>query len=260
MCGEFNQLVEHLIKRLFDTASSFTEAIAQSWTSEQRKYANRFVTRMNAEYANAIEAVSENLDFKAKLKGAAGDIASLLAENAKNLILDFSDTIRTFGLNLVVRFVKFCWKYFQKHKAQREAIALSQDYLDLDCQYWNEQVYKLVESFTSMHGDTLQPGIKLSKLQELVSHDADVCIKFIRQQSKPREGRSTVKRPFAIEDMWRAGLTSCFLCILTTHSSTACSIPEGSCLLLVVPACCSFCLNFLFGTENMAAQCSQSCL
>jgi hypothetical protein len=84
---------------------------------------------------------------------------SLQAENAKNLFLDFSDTIRTFGLNLVVRFVKFCWKYFQKHKAQREAIALIQDYLD--CQFWSEQVYKLVESFTEMHGVTLQPGIKL---------------------------------------------------------------------------------------------------
>ncbi len=27
----------------------------------------------------------------------------------------------------------------------------------------------------------------------------------------------TGKRPFAIEDMWRAGLTSCFLCMLTHH-------------------------------------------
>jgi hypothetical protein len=178
---------------------------------------------MNSEYANAIEAALENLDFKAKLKGASEDIVSLLADNAKNLILDFSDTIRAFGLNLVVRFVKFCWKYFQKHKAQREAIALIQDYMDLDCQYWNEQVYKLVESFTEMHSDTLKRGIKLSKLQELVLHDADACIKSSRQQSKPREGGSTGKCPFAMEDMWSAGLTHCFICILTHHSLTYCT-------------------------------------
>jgi hypothetical protein len=34
MRAEFNQLFDHVIKRLFDTASSFTEAIAQSWTDE----------------------------------------------------------------------------------------------------------------------------------------------------------------------------------------------------------------------------------
>jgi hypothetical protein len=40
---------------------------------------------MNSESTNAIEAASENLDFKAPLKGAAEDVMPLLADNAKSL-------------------------------------------------------------------------------------------------------------------------------------------------------------------------------
>ncbi len=189
------------------TSGSFTQAIFNKWSSEQRQYASQFVARMNVEYTKAIEIVFDKPDFLDVLKelgkegvdSAVETTIQLLVDNLDTIVEEIGKAFTSLGVSLAILAVKSIFGFFRARKLREGCKALVKHYLDATI--WNKQVHTLVEHFTENRSGQLLAGMKQAKLRDLISNDVEVCVDCIRTRQISNERDVE----FDVAAMWKAG-------------------------------------------------------